>query len=236
MQIIIWLFRKTMAKLYPMILSLAILFCQTALFPLYAAPVTNKIEAPASQETISSIYPATKEFESGLGYDAITRGLSPWQHYYIEGVYRYGVRKTLYGRIQHTDRFSVTDEELIGGLYHPISRRNTGVIEASISPSHHALANKSVFAQLQTALPGGWGVHLGHRNSSHPDTTVNISSLTIENYFSDYRGAYTLNISNLSNTGPRTSNSLRLSRYYDNSSFTGLALTMGQEAEFIALL
>ena len=205
-------------------------------FPL-AADEAIAVEAealPPTQENTHRQYNPEIELEVGLTHEDITKvGASAWRRHYIEGVYRYDRRKTLYGQIQRTDRFNIRDKELIGGIYYPLSTRSIGVLEISHSPSHHALADKSIFGQFEITLRNGWGIHLGHRFRNYPDTRVNISSATVERYFGDYRGAYTLNKSTLSQTGLRTSHRLLLNRYYGSSHSTGIVLTQGQEAEFI---
>lgn len=173
------------------------------------------------------------EVEAGLTYENVSKGRDPWRRNYVEGMYLYGVRKVLYGIVQQTDRFNVGDEELLGGLYYPLRSNITGVFEISYSPSHRALADKSIFAQLEIALQDGWGLHLGHRFRNYPDTKVNISNITVERYFGDYRGAYTLSKSALSQTGLRTSYRLQLSRYYGDRSSIGVVLAQGQEAEYV---
>jgi len=230
----------TTIKLYPgkivgkhsIFIALATLFIQVVSpSPAIASTATDD----SGIENVSQAdFTPIKEVETGLGYEDVSGGLTAWQRYYIEGMYRFGRHKTLYGQILHTDRFNVTDQELVSGLYYPLGIRTTGVAEISYSPSHNALASKSLFGQLQVTLPDDWGLHIGHRIKQHPDTNINITSITLENYFSDYRGAYTLSKSSLSGTGLRTGHNLRFSRYYGDSNSIGIALASGREAEYIA--
>jgi YaiO family outer membrane protein len=177
--------------------------------------------------------PPPNEIELGTSHDALDKGYSNWNSTYLDGLHRFGARQSVYGELRETQRFNLYDREISGGYYHPLGESWTSLIEASMSPDHHVLAQNSLFGQLQKSFADGWDVQAGLRHSTYTNASSNMVVLTGERYWGDYRASYKLYLSKLPGAGTAPNNNAQLSYYYTGTGrdFLTLGLSKGRQVE-----
>lgn len=174
------------------------------------------------------------QLEGGGSYENLDSGYDDWTSSYLEGAWSWAPRKTFYSGVRRTERFGLEDSELWAGAYYPLSKRVTGVLDASVSPTHDVLPKWSALGQVEIALDGGFGLQLGGRHTEYTDTNVDQGIATVEYYFGNNRIAYTFYRTYLEGDNPVNAHRLAVAHYYgrfgERSSF-GLAGSTGQEVE-----
>jgi len=140
-------------------------------------------------------------------------------------------RHTLYGGLRTTRRFGQNDSEGRIGLYYPLAAAWTAVVEGSVSPSHNVLPEYSVYGSLHRMLGGGWGLAAGLRHSEYSTTGAQVTSLSAERYWGNFRGAYTLYSGRPDGAPSGAAHRFQLNYYYGERSTVGLSYTMGREVE-----
>jgi YaiO family outer membrane protein len=172
--------------------------------------------------------------EAGGSYENLDRGYDDWRSSYLEGAWKWGPRKTVYGGVRHTARFGLTDSESLLGLYHPLSERVTGVAEITVSPSHEVLPRWSALAQAEAVLGGGFGVQFGWRHTEYSSVHTDQGIATAEYYFGNYRAAYTYYRTYLDGDDPVATHRAALGYYYGRygeRSTIGINYANGREIE-----
>lgn len=172
----------------------------------------------------------TLQIEAGAILDTFDRSyLSTWRSNYLEGEKKLADGLKVYGSLRETERFALKDTEASAGLYSPLADRWSLVTEGSISPSHNVLPAYSVLEQAQYAFTTGAGVQLGLRHTEYVAAVTNSMPITLEQYWSDYRAAYTHTVSTLAAAGNSPNDRLQLSWYYDDRSWIGALYSSGSE-------
>jgi YaiO family outer membrane protein len=174
---------------------------------------------------------ASDEVEAGFSHYTLSNGYANWDSAYLDGAHQFGERHSIYGEVQQAQRFGLTDREVSGGYYHPLTQTLTALVEASVSPEHNFLAQHSVFGQLQAALGGGWDVQAGLRHSAYTQTATDVGVLTGERYWGPFRGAYRLYLAKLQGAGIAPSHVGQIAYYYSDRSNLTLAVARGRQAE-----
>ncbi|HEX6692600.1 MAG TPA: YaiO family outer membrane beta-barrel protein [Burkholderiales bacterium] len=175
---------------------------------------------------------AALETEAGATYERLTNDEPDWKSLYLEAAHAFAPRQTLYGTLRETERFDLRDRELSAGYAHPFGTAWTAVLEASHSPEHNVLPDKSFFGQLYWAAGGGWVLNGGARFSEYTDTDTRILTAGVERYFSSYRASYTFYNGKPEDTGSASSHRLAFDHYYyGERSRVGMAVSWGREVE-----
>lgn len=172
------------------------------------------------------------ETELGQTYDSLNHGYADWHSTYLDILENAGDGKTIYGTVRETERFSLTDQELLAGAYYPLDSRWTALIEANLSPSHKVLPESSELLQIQRALSQGWGVHLGVRHTEYQSGgTVDIirETFTLRRYVGNYRLAYTYFANQIEGGGTPDSNMVQATYYYGEHNYIGVTYAVGSE-------
>ena len=173
-----------------------------------------------------------QEIEAGLSREMLTGGGSDWESRYLEGAYRFGDGRTLHGLLRETERFDLRDTEVMAGLYWPLARSWTALIEASGSETHRVLPRSSAYGELHLAFGQGWGAKAGLRHSKFTNAEVDVRVLGLERYFGAWRAAFTLFSGRPEGAANwEEAHQLRLDRYYGERSSIGVAFASGREAE-----
>jgi len=190
--------------------------------------------SPASEPRLSPPTPnsGTTEIEAGFNYENLTRGYAPWRQATFLVIHRFTQRKVIYGTIEETNRFSRNDTEGMAGFYYPLSKQWTGLLEASVSPTHSVLPTWSLLGQIERAFGRRWGAQAGLRHREYDTATVDISNFGVEKYIKHFRFAYTLYAVHLQQAGFSTTHRIDANYYYGNSA-VNLTLAAGRELENI---
>jgi YaiO family outer membrane protein len=196
-----------------------------------AAPAqgTDSAALPDARQAVSQV--RNTEIETGFTRDHLSGGRQEWQSWYLEGAHDFARRHTLFGGLGQTDRFGLRDDVLWAGLYYPLAREWTLLVEASHSPDHQVLARYSAFGQLHVALPHGWGLAAGLRHSEYTSVYTNTLLAEVERYWGNWRGAYTLYLGRPEDAGSAPAHRLQANYYYGERSRVGAAFTFGREVE-----
>jgi YaiO family outer membrane protein len=189
-----------------------------------ASTAAAPVKEPAAER-------AGVEVEVGAAYDSLSHGFAPWRSVYLNVTQKLAARRVVYGSFRETNRFSLPDQELLGGVYFPLSRRWTALVEAQASPSHRVLAKWSLLGQVGRDLGHGWVGQVGFRHTEYNQAGANLGIFAIERYWKSYRAAYTLYLSQLQEAGHAASHSLQINYYYRDRQAIGLGFAIGQELE-----
>jgi YaiO family outer membrane protein len=175
--------------------------------------------------------PLVNEAELGFSHYALSNGYANWDATYLDGAHRFGEHHSIYGELRETRRFNLVDREVSGGYYHPLGETWTALVEAGASPDHNVLPQHSLSGQLQKALGDGWDVQAGVRHTQYTSAATDLTVLTGERYWGNYRAAYTLYLGKLQGAGTAPSHTGQFSYYYDEHSYLTLLLSRGRQAE-----
>jgi YaiO family outer membrane protein len=204
---------------------------------LTSAAVHNAIASEPGAAT-SSENPSTdannnyrREIEAGTSYESLTNGYPAWKSYYLDAVYQSDDMRIYHFNLKNVERSKIHDYQVTGGIYKRLNRQMAGVLELSFSATGRVLADRAIFGQIQTEIGNGTILHFGHRYRAYEHTNVNISSITLEKYYRDYRASYTLLKSSIPGSGLQTSHNLQLNKYYNDRSTVGLSLAVGKEVD-----
>lgn len=175
--------------------------------------------------------PASTEVEAGFTRESLTGNRPDWRSTYLHGVHRWDAQHTVFGTLRETERFGLRDTEAGFGAYFPLSGTWLGLLEASLSSTHHVLPKHSVFAQVFRPLGAGWSVNAGLRHSEYTNSGANLLVAGVERYFGSYRGAYTLYSGRPEGGASGPAHRFQLDYYYAERSSVGLSVTHGRELE-----
>jgi len=171
------------------------------------------------------------EAELGFSHDALDKTYNDWNSHYFDISHRFGDRNLVYGEVRETERFNLHDREISGGYYLPLDATWTGLIEASTSPDHNVLPQNSVFGQIQKSFQDGWDIQAGQRHSRYNLSPVDMTVLTGERYWSNFRASYTAYLAKVDGAGNASSHVGQLSYYYADRDYTTLGLGTGRQVE-----
>lgn len=175
--------------------------------------------------------PERSELEAGIAHENLDKGRADWESIYLYGSHKFAQRKVAYGGLRGTRRFDKDDAEALGGFYYPLGETWTGILEASVSPTHEILPKWTLFGQVEKQLGAGWGIHLGLRHSEFNDTGSNVGALTLERYFGNYRAAYSAYLGMPEGGGSAVTHRVALNRYYGDRNSVGISYITGKEVE-----
>lgn len=171
------------------------------------------------------------EIEAGYGLERLSNNSPNWRNIFVEGSHKFKDRNTLYGGLRETQRFSLKDHEVYGGLYYPLASTWTGIIDGNLSPTHEVLARYGLGAQVQKILPYGLVAGVGFRHNEFSQSASNVRTFQLERYWGDFRGAYTLYSGKPEGGGSAPAHRFQIGYYYGNANSLGLAYTTGREVE-----
>jgi YaiO family outer membrane protein len=173
------------------------------------------------------------ELEAAAGYEHLTAGLPAWRTGSL-GIEAPGRSwGSAYGTVVATDRFALSDVQLLAGVAVRLGPRWVMTTEASASPTHEVLPTWSVGMDAARVLSGGWVLHGGLTRTDYTTVGATLGTATVERYWGNYRAAYTAYLAKLDGQAVALNNRLAVDRYYgaDQRSRLGLSLALGREVE-----
>jgi YaiO family outer membrane protein len=132
-------------------------------------------------------------------------------------------------------RFTTADADYRFTLHQPIGQNVAALSEPSINTLHEVLPRYTLSSQVTRALPGGWGLGFGVRQSEYNFATSNLLSLSAERNWGSFRGAYTLYSNRAEGTGLGSTHRFEVSYLYGDRNVVGLAYTTGRDLEHAGL-
>ncbi|HUE82139.1 MAG TPA: YaiO family outer membrane beta-barrel protein [Pyrinomonadaceae bacterium] len=192
---------------------------------------TADLTTQTSQPETSASVGSGVEVEIGSSYDFLNNGFDDWREYYLSISKRFTDGKGIYGSFRQARLFALNDQELLIGFQSPLSPRWSGLVEASMSPSHRVLAKWSLYGQLKRTIGENWGVQFGLGHTEYSDARFNTGALTVERNWERYRAAYTLSANQLPGAGTGASHLAQVNHYYGDGSSVVLSAAFGQEVD-----
>ena len=171
------------------------------------------------------------EIEAGKSHETLSGGRADWSSVSVDAAYTKGPRETIYGGLRETRRFSQQDEQATIGLYEPIGTSWIAVFEGTVSPTHRVLPEYSGYAQLQRLFADGWIAAVTVRHTEYTASGANMVAPSVERYWGNFRGAYTLYLARAEGAPWATSHAAQVSYYYGDRNSITLAGALGQEIE-----
>jgi YaiO family outer membrane protein len=144
-------------------------------------------------------------------------------------------RLSLYTGTLETQRFNSGNASVSSGRYRPLGAASTPLGAGNLDPLHNTLPKYAVYSQVNQALPGGWGLGFGMRQSEYNFATSNLLSFSAERYFGHFRGAYTLYSNVTDGTALASAHRFQVSYFYGERNTIGLAYTTGRDIDHLGL-
>lgn len=189
---------------------------------------------PSSTAETESEKENKTEVQVTTNYEGLTKGLGTWKSVTINVRHDFSKRQVLYGFYQKAYRAEVYSDTATVGLYQPLSKNHTLLLETSFSPQHKFLPKWSGMAQLETRLSPTTFLNTGYRRTIYRDAKVNIVNVGVEKYWKAYRFVYTASLANAKNTGTSLMNRVQADKYYGERANTiGADFVFGQEVSSI---
>ena len=167
--------------------------------------------------------------------DFLDNGFDNWKSLFVNGDYRVGPGRVVYGELRSTERFSDHDLDLTLGGHLSDGNRWSGFVQGSVGPGADILPRWTAMAGVRRALPNDWGVELSYRHSEYAQTYGDVMALGIERYWRSYRFAYGLHRGKAEDAKATFSHVIRVDYYYGDYDYIGLIVADGEEAESIGL-
>jgi len=178
---------------------------------------------------------------------------SDWRRLALEGGSRAGEAGISYAQRTPGEPFGANTAETTSGFWLPLSEHLSSLVEASVAPGALGGTDRSVLGQVARQFGNGWNMQAGVRHSdlgmSLPDSTLantglglssmpaptrglisaaDLGVVTLERFWSNYRGAYTVASARSDTGSTATSHRVQLDYFYDPRSSVGLSYTVGR--------
>jgi YaiO family outer membrane protein len=186
-------------------------------------------------ETATAEGEKSTDIEIGFQREHLTNGYAPWRSEYLQLVRRIAARKVVYGRVEHTRRYSQSDAGITAGGYYPLGERWTILAEFNGSPTHNVLASWSGLGQIEHDFGNGWAGHAGLRYRKYNATDVETGNFGVAKTFKSFRVGYTFYASAIAGAGIAATNRVDGTYNYGNS-VLNLTFAHGKELENIVPL
>ena len=144
-------------------------------------------------------------------------------------------RLFLSGGTYEARRFTTGDADFRFGLHQSTGHNVAALAEPNIHTLHDVLPRHTVYSQLTQALPGGWGLGFGVRQTEYNFATAHLLSFSAERSFGNLRGAYTLYSNRAEGSALGSAHRFEVSYLYGERNTVGLSYTTGRDIESVAL-
>ncbi len=171
------------------------------------------------------------EIEVSQRYEHLDSGFSSWQAQRFDAQHHTAEGVTWYGTVLRERRYGSWDEGIEAGTAVPIGQNWFVQPEVGRSFDADFLPNWYADLRIQRLFPDGWLGNASIRRTQYEDSQVDRLALGVERYWGSWRGAYTLNISDVEGASTPVGHAVALERYYNDTSFIGLRANAGREEE-----
>jgi YaiO family outer membrane protein len=174
--------------------------------------------------------------EAGLGRESLSNGLPSWTQADLALRRAWAPRSSFELNARRTERYALTDHELGAALVLPAGEQWGVQFGASHSPTHRVLPRWSLGAGAQRALPDGWLLGAGWRETRYDSARTSALAFTVERYFGsaalgEWRAAATATATRLAGATTSGAARVQLDRYFGERARIGLLLAAGREAD-----
>jgi YaiO family outer membrane protein len=129
-------------------------------------------------------------------------------------------------------RVTTADTDMRFTLHQPIGQNVQALADPSIHTLHELLPRYTLTNQVMRALPGGWGLGFGVRQTEYNFATANLLSLSAERNWGSFRSAYTLFANRADGAGLGSTHRFEVSYLYGERNVIGLSYTTGRDLEY----
>jgi hypothetical protein len=126
--------------------------------------------------------------------------------------------------------------DLRATLFQPTGQNISSLADTYANALYEPLPRYTLSNQVTHALPGGWGLGLGVRQSEYSYITTNLLSFSAEHAWGNLRSGYTLYTSRADGSGLGSAHRFQVSYAYGERNSVGLAYTVGRDVENPALM
>jgi YaiO family outer membrane protein len=190
--------------------------------------------------------PSPPEFEVDYRLEPLR---SPdWRNILVQDSRKFLEPHSLYRGLRETQRFGLADKHgaVYRSGYFSLAPTWAGVVDTSLTATpellpeytplleYTPLPKYSLGAQIQKLLPNGWIASVGFRHNEfrhngYTQSTNNLRTFSLERYWGDFRGAYTLFSGKPDGGSAVSAHRLQFNYAYSNAGSVGLAYTTGRE-------
>ena len=191
----------------------------------------KNISKPEKKKRSSNSY----ELITTHSTESLTRNLGTWRttDFHLQRKFTDG--KIVWGGFRNSQRKSVFDQQVIGGIYKPLTKKWAVTAEGQYSPTNNFVGKVNLLGKVEKVFKKGWIGHVGARFRSYDDVKVLTQFTTAERYWGNNLAGYTLNITTLSTGGTAFGHRVHYSRYYgERVNSIGFAVSGGKEVENLA--
>jgi YaiO family outer membrane protein len=172
----------------------------------------------------------SNQISVSFGRDQLTNNNPTWHTTSLDFEHRFAPRQIGYFTVQNFERYYLTDQQMLVGIYQPVNKQWTLNAEMNFSPAHRFVAKNSEMASLQYSFGGGLDMTGGIRQSEYNAGNSTQVFGNLDYYFANYRVGYRR--SNTHSAGTAVNgNRFQLSYYYNDISFINLNYGFGKEVE-----
>lgn len=164
-------------------------------------------------------------------HDALSGGLPSWQGAQLTLEQHLGERRLIYGSVEHTRRFSQSDDFFQLGAFVPVAPLTTLQLEAAFSSTHRVRASRRLLLQVQQALPRGWEIGAGARLAHYNSGSAHQINLGVERYRGHHRIGYTAFMDRPEGAKNAFSHRVLWAYHFTDRSWVGLNVAWGRETE-----
>ena len=145
------------------------------------------------------------------------------------------LRLALSGGAFEERRFATAEADYRFILHQPVGQNVLALAEPNINTLHEVLPRYTLSSHVTHALPGGWGLGFGVRQTEYTFATTHLLSLSAERSWGSFRGAYTLYSNRAEGAGFGAAHRFEVSYLYGERNVIGLSYTTGRDLEYAGL-
>jgi YaiO family outer membrane protein len=140
-------------------------------------------------------------------------------------------RLFLSGGTSQAHRVTAKDTEYRLGVHQPAGQNIPALAESNIHTLVDALPRYTLYSDVTRALPGGWGLGFGVRETEYSFSTRNLLSFSAHRDFGSFRGAYTLYSNGAEGSGLGSAHRFEVRYLYGERNTIGLSYTTGRDID-----
>lgn len=182
---------------------------------------------PALAQSDAAPRPFTVEFSSDN--QRLSNNSPDWQETTLRLNRSLDRRQLLEFSLVQSNRFGLRDDQLQALYVHPLTDKLGVTVDASFSPTHNVLPQRSLGLTLNYEFAPAWLAYVGAKNTRYNDVSVAQGLFMVERYISSFSVAAAWRPVQVFGTST-SSQELRGSYYYGDKNVAGLILSSGQEA------
>lgn len=180
-----------------------------------------------------------RALEAGYGFDSLSGRYDNWQSAYLQYEQPLSDETLGYVRFNQTQRFDLSDNELLSGVYHRLNEDWQLFAEIGGSGTQQVRPELQGQVVVSRSLTDGYLLSFGAHRTHWAVSTSQGYSAQIERYFGnadwgEWRWSYRLRQDHLLGGDNAVSHAATLSHFYNDWSSVTVAYSQGEEAEKIA--